>query len=371
LTYGHPVSAYVPGHNLSHHKHTQSRKDVMRTSKARFRWNLLNGLLFMPIVGRDIFAADMRFFKAMYRRNPPWFRQMMFEAIVFVGSMGALIALDWRKFLLYVLIPHQYAAWGIITMNLLQHDGCDENSEYNHSRNFVGKLVNWFCYNNGYHTIHHMEAGLHWSLAPAEHQKRVAPFIHPNLDQPSLLAYLFRTYFWPGKRVTYEGKPLVLPRRAPTRSGSPRPKRRLRMSRSARSPDRLAALSVIAVGALLGCGGPTLRLSSNEFPRALAYELRVESAAPLRLDIALTLTGGARSLVATVPSAITSVEREDPEGPRPIAAIPAGSATASISARRPRPRTTPSRSPCAAAPISSRPRARGCSAPIRSRPARP
>jgi fatty acid desaturase len=34
LTYGHPVSAYVPGHNLSHHKYTQSRKDVMRTTKT-------------------------------------------------------------------------------------------------------------------------------------------------------------------------------------------------------------------------------------------------------------------------------------------------------------------------------------------------
>src|SRR5690349_22194051 len=44
LTYGHPVSAYVPGHNLSHHKYTQSRKDVMRTTKTRFRWNLLNGM---------------------------------------------------------------------------------------------------------------------------------------------------------------------------------------------------------------------------------------------------------------------------------------------------------------------------------------
>src|SRR5256885_8586212 len=33
LTYGHPVSAYVPGHNLSHHRHTQSRKAVMRTTK--------------------------------------------------------------------------------------------------------------------------------------------------------------------------------------------------------------------------------------------------------------------------------------------------------------------------------------------------
>ncbi len=223
LTYGHPVSAYVPGHNLSHHKHTQSRRDVMRTSKARYGWHFLNGLLFMSKVGKDIFFADMRYFKAMYGRNRPWFRQMILEAVVFLGSMGVLLALDWKKFLLYVLIPHQYAAWGIITMNLLQHDGCDENSEWNSSRNFVGKAVNWFAYNNGYHTIHHIEPGLHWSLLPEEHAKRVAPFIHPNLDQKNFPAYLFRTFFLPGGRVTYLGEPLVLPPEGPDEEWIPAP----------------------------------------------------------------------------------------------------------------------------------------------------
>lgn len=76
-------------------------------------------------------------------------------------------------------------------MNLLRR-GCDENSEYDRSRDFVGKVVNWFTYNNGFHTIHHIEPGLHWSFAPAEHAKRVAPLIHPNLNQSSLLVYLFR-----------------------------------------------------------------------------------------------------------------------------------------------------------------------------------
>jgi fatty acid desaturase len=223
LTYGHPVSAYVPGHNLSHHKHTQSRRDVMRTTKVRYRSQLLNGLLFMPIVARDIFSADMRYFKAMRGRSPLWFRQMLVEAAVFFGVTAALVVLDWQKFLLYVLLPHQYAAWGIITMNLLQHDGCDAESEHNHSRNFVGRLINWWTFNNGYHSIHHLEPGLHWSLLPAEHAKRVAPFIHPNLDQPSFLGYIFRTFVFPGKRLRYDGAPLALPAEGPDEEWIPTP----------------------------------------------------------------------------------------------------------------------------------------------------
>jgi fatty acid desaturase len=223
LTYGHPVSAYVPGHNLSHHKHTQSRRDVMRTTKVRYRWNLLNGILFITKVSRDIMVADFRYFKAMYRRNPPWFRQMIIEAVIFIGVTLALLVLDWKKFLLYVLLPHQYAAWGIITMNFLQHDGCDQNTEYNHSRNFIGKFVNWWTYNNGFHSIHHLEPGLHWSLLPAHHEKRIAPFIHPALDQKSLLVYLFRTFISPGKRMNYDGTPLELPPEGPDEEWIPAP----------------------------------------------------------------------------------------------------------------------------------------------------
>lgn len=224
FTYGNPVSSFVPGHNLSHHKHTQSRRDVMRTSKTRHRWHLLNGLFFIVHVAGAILKGDQRYFKAMFRRNPPWARQMATEWLLLHGTYLVLLAVDWKKFLFYVFLPHKYAAWGIITMNLLQHDGCDERSEFNHSRNFVGKLVNWWTYNNGYHTLHHFEPGLHWSLLPVEHARRVAPFIHPNLDQPSLLAYLWRTFGWPGKRETYDGKPLVLPPEGPDEEWIPGPR---------------------------------------------------------------------------------------------------------------------------------------------------
>lgn len=211
LTYGHPVSSFVPGHNLSHHKHTQSRRDVMRTSKVRFRWHLLNGLFFMFRMGPDIMRADTRYALSMRARKPAWFRQFVVEYAVLYGSYGALLLLDWKAFLLYVFLPHRYAGWGIITMNLLQHDGCDETSDFNHSRNFVGRLVNWFTFNNGFHGMHHMRPGLHWSLLPAAHERELAPHIHPNLDRVGLLPYLIEAYVWPGTRRTYDGQPLELP----------------------------------------------------------------------------------------------------------------------------------------------------------------
>jgi len=236
ITYGHPVSAFVPGHNLSHHKHTQTQRDVMRTTKARFRWHLLNGLFFLVMVGPSIMKGEAAYFKMMKDRAPAWHKQLRIEQITLFAFYALLIAIDvlhpvslfghklyGLQFLVFVFIPHKYAAWGIITMNMLQHDGADEKTEWNHSRNFVGKLVNWFTFNNGYHTIHHMHPGLHWSLLPAEHAKVVAPNIHPALDQASLAGFIWRTYIWPGKRLTYDGKPVVLPAAGPDESWLPKP----------------------------------------------------------------------------------------------------------------------------------------------------
>jgi hypothetical protein len=44
---------------------------------------------------------------------------------------------------------------------------------------------------------------MHWSLLPLEHTKQIKPFIHPNLDQPDLNVYLYKTFINPGIRLTY------------------------------------------------------------------------------------------------------------------------------------------------------------------------
>ncbi|MGF1511114.1 MAG: fatty acid desaturase family protein [Myxococcota bacterium] len=221
LTYGHPVSSFVPGHNLAHHHAPQSARDVMRTTKLRFRWNLLNQLLHPAVVSRAIMAGEIAYAKAMRTQRPRWFRQLMLESLVYVACVVGLLVLDWQKFLLFIFIPHQFAAWGIIGINFLQHDGCDENHPFNHSRNFVGRWTNWWTFNNGYHGIHHMHPSMHWSLLPEAHQRELAPYIHPNLDQPSLLHYAFQACIWPGHRLRYDGTPVKLPPPVPDESWVP------------------------------------------------------------------------------------------------------------------------------------------------------
>merc|ERR1740138_1013307 len=112
-----------------------------------------------------------------------------------------------------ILSPQLFAKVGIISINLPQHDGCPtpEEDKYNFARNFTGPILNFFTCNNGYHTIHHWYPGLHWSMLKKEHERLIKPYMHPSLDQPDLLWYIFVTYVLPGGRVMYDGSPYKMP----------------------------------------------------------------------------------------------------------------------------------------------------------------
>lgn len=214
LTYGHPVSTYVPGHNLSHHQFTQHKKDIMRTSKVRYKWHLLNLMTFQPKVAGHVARSDLRYLRLQVALGNGFWKQALREFAVLILVQVVLAVLDWRRFLLYFYIPHVVAQWGIVTINVLQHDGCDTPDERqttpNSARNFTGWLLNWMTMNNGYHCVHHLHPTTHWSKYPELHAKEIKPNAHPNLDQESIIGYTWRTFVWPGRRETYDGKPVEL-----------------------------------------------------------------------------------------------------------------------------------------------------------------
>ena len=195
LSFGalYPASANIPSHNLVHHHFDdEGQPDWAAPEHVGFKWNLMNLVHFPNVAGPNTFSGVQRWKAVMNRKE--FSRQYLIENLVAFGLTGALLAYDFWTALFFVVIPQLYGARCILRINLIQHDGCDVKSEWNHSRNFVGRAFNWIMCNNGYHTIHHNRAGLHWSVLDREHRREVVPRIDPSLDEPSMVLYLHRTY---------------------------------------------------------------------------------------------------------------------------------------------------------------------------------
>jgi fatty acid desaturase len=195
LSFGalYPASTNIPAHNLVHHHfEDDGQPDWVDTHHVSFRWNLLNLLHFPNVVGPNTFAGLHRW--RAFTKHPGFGRQLLLEVSVAFGLTLALLAWDFWTTFFFVVIPQVYGARSILRINLIQHDRTDTSSEWNHSRNFVGRAFNWIMCNNGYHTIHHNRAGLHWSDLDAAHDREVKSRIDPTLDEQSMFGYLARTY---------------------------------------------------------------------------------------------------------------------------------------------------------------------------------
>lgn len=195
LSFGalYPASANIPAHNLVHHHFDdEGQPDWAAPERVGFRWNLLNLVHFPNIAGPTTFAGVQRW--GAVAGHEDFVRQYRIETAFAFGLTSALLLVDFWTALFFIVLPQLYGARCILRINLIQHDGCDTTSEWNHSRNFVGRAFNWIMCNNGYHTVHHNRAGLHWSTLDEAHRREVLPRIDPTLDEPSMVVYLLRTY---------------------------------------------------------------------------------------------------------------------------------------------------------------------------------
>jgi fatty acid desaturase len=213
---GYPVSVYVPVHNLSHHLGLQTPRDILRTTEVRHRSNLLNIVHHMAMGTVHLHLLHFAYCAEMRRSRPRWFAQVCVEATAVVVFFAAIVALAGPVALALVWGPNILGQLLMVGFGYVQHDGCDHESEYNHSRNFLSPIFNWFICDNGYHAAHHCKPAMHWSLGKAAHARDVVPHMHPALDEPSLVRYLWRAFVLPGKRLRYDGAPVELP---PQRAG--------------------------------------------------------------------------------------------------------------------------------------------------------
>jgi len=190
--YGFPVFAWIPTHNKNHHKLNNREGDYTITYRFSEKNNLMTLLTYPSISGFYQQKAIKLYLKEKYQTNKKRFYQCILQYVVLALWIAAAFLIDWKKALWFVIIPQQVALFSVLIFNYIQHVHANEESEYNHSRNFVGGL-NFFLFNNGLHTTHHDKAGLHWSKVPEEH-KKIEHLIDDSLKEKSFWGYIFRSY---------------------------------------------------------------------------------------------------------------------------------------------------------------------------------
>jgi len=190
--YGFPIFAWIPTHNKNHHRFNNREGDDSITYRVSERNNFLTLISYPTISGYYQQKAIFGYLKDLKANNKVKYWLCISQyGILFMWIAGALL-LDWQKALLFVIIPQQVSLFSVLIFNYVQHVHANEESEWNHSRNFTG-FLNFMLFNNGYHTIHHHKAGLHWYKVPEAH-KEIQDNINPILMERSFWWYIVRVY---------------------------------------------------------------------------------------------------------------------------------------------------------------------------------
>jgi fatty acid desaturase len=201
--YGYPVFAWIPTHNLNHHKYVNRAGDATITWRFTNKHNLWVAATYFFVSSYYQGYPIREFIKKARETNRPLYARILTQYAFWIGSHVALLALALvlhgltQGLLLYVLslgIPAFFALWTIMLFNYEQHVHTDPWSRHDHSRSWDGKLVNFLLFNNGLHAAHHENPGTHWSKLPELHAE-LAPKIDPRLIEHNMWWYFARQYF--------------------------------------------------------------------------------------------------------------------------------------------------------------------------------
>lgn len=190
--FGFPTFVWVAGHNELHHRYTNGPGDPSATWNIARRHNLLTAIV-CPIAAMVYEPIVVTFLATSWRTNRRRFRSAVLQIVMYVGLVAVGLATDVSAFVWTFALPWAAGLFAIHYFNYIQHVHCDPASDYAHSRDWTGPMLNFLVFNQGYHTVHHRRPGAHWSRWPQMHAK-VRDLIPLELQSDNLIAWLIRQY---------------------------------------------------------------------------------------------------------------------------------------------------------------------------------
>ena len=202
LWQGHPVCVFWPTHGRNHHRYKHGERDVARTYRfSGGDTNNLLGYLIHPLQAISVlYPVIFNWLGRIRRQYPGVWRYCRLQYLAWLGLWSAVLLIDWRKGLLYVIVPQLHGLHWLLATNYLQHAHADGSSasrhgqpQLNYARNFGG-LLNPLLFNIGLHTAHHQHSRAHWSQLTRLHREHYVHRVNPALNESGLLRYMFRVF---------------------------------------------------------------------------------------------------------------------------------------------------------------------------------
>lgn len=178
-------------HMFNHHTHYRSSEKDWASYKLATKHSsgFLRSLEYLKNSSREMFKNRPTLnLPEELRRN-----QKVERVLIFI-YVGTLLFINPLMTLLWLIPSCVIGLFLLLLANLVNHDRCDLESEFNHSRNFQSRIENWFFCNNGYHTAHHLKPAMHWSKYPEFHKSELHEKVDSKLNEGSLLVYSLKNY---------------------------------------------------------------------------------------------------------------------------------------------------------------------------------
>ena len=169
--FGHAPEGYFSHHMGMHHVENNLPDDTSSTMKYQrdsFRDFLLYFVRFLLV------GAKNTVLYLYYRKRKKLYMRLTYGEIIFYLFCIGMCFVNLKATLMVFVIPLFFARFVMMLGNWTQHafvDSNDPENMFTSAINCINTKYNWVCWNDGYHIIHHLRPGMHYTDMPNEFLK--------------------------------------------------------------------------------------------------------------------------------------------------------------------------------------------------------
>lgn len=174
--FGHAPEGYFSHHMGMHHIENNMEDDTSSTM-AYQRDSVKD---FLSYFFKFLFVGVKNTILYLYhRKRKKLYQRLTIGEYVYFAFCIAMCFVNLKAALMIFIVPLLFARLVMMLGNWTQHsfiDSTNPENLYTNSINCINTKYNHICWNDGYHIIHHLRPGMHYTEMPAELLKRKDEF---------------------------------------------------------------------------------------------------------------------------------------------------------------------------------------------------